>query len=137
MVGFSWYICGEISAIFLSMSPQAHKIAEFGPLNSPTLCSKCIQTSLFGVASQPNSDWAIFFETDTLTGPETCTVNVQRHHKMLNMFVIPQMQQRNCLHQTTFMQDGALLQIGVKVKQLLCQAVGGVSNLSILKNNMP
>ena len=38
---------------------------------------------------------------------------------MLTSFVIPQLQQKQCLDQTIFMQDGAPPHIGVKVQQLL------------------
>ncbi|XP_035214700.1 uncharacterized protein LOC118188388 [Stegodyphus dumicola] len=93
---------------------------------------------------------------------------------MLQTFVIPQLQQRNRLQQTIFMQDGAPPHISNKVKQLLLQNVtddrvisrsfpvasplrspdftpcdfrlwgylksqvyvGGVSNLSTLKDNI-
>ena len=137
------------------------------PLNSPKITVWCGFTAEFIIGP-------FFFETITPTGPETCTINAERYHEMLQTFVIPQLQQRNCLQQTIFMQDGAPPHISNKVKQLLRQNftddrvisrsfpvawpprspdltpcdfwlwgylksqvyIGGVSNLSILKDNI-
>lgn len=48
-----------------------------------------------------------FFEELTSTGPITCSVNGRRYLNMLSNFLIPELQQRGCLQNIVFMQDGA------------------------------
>ncbi|XP_035211886.1 uncharacterized protein LOC118186018 [Stegodyphus dumicola] len=84
------------------------------PLNSPKVTVWCGFTDEFVIGP-------FFFEIITPIGPETGTINAERYHKMLQTFVIPQLQQRNRLQQTIFMQDGAPPHFSNKVKQSLRQ----------------
>ncbi|GBO04915.1 hypothetical protein AVEN_80951-1 [Araneus ventricosus] len=61
------------------------------------------------------------FEEITANGIQTCSVTGQRYRDMLKDFVIPQLQQRECLQDIIFMQDGATPHIDRRVKQLLRQ----------------
>ncbi|GBM11606.1 hypothetical protein AVEN_180153-1 [Araneus ventricosus] len=48
-----------------------------------------------------------FFEEITANRIQTCSVTGQRYRDMLRDFVIPKLQQRGCLQDIIFMQDGA------------------------------
>lgn len=147
-------------------SEQPHAVEEI-PLHPQKLTVWCGFTADFIIGPY-------FFEIITQAGPQTCSVNTQRYHDMLSSFVIPQLQQRQCLDKIIFMQDGAPPHIGKSVQQLLrhhfteervisrCFHVawpprspdltpcdfflwgylkskvylGGVSNLSVLKENI-
>ncbi|GBM97586.1 hypothetical protein AVEN_121409-1 [Araneus ventricosus] len=65
--------------------------------------------------------WTIFFEEITANGIQTCSVTVQRCRDMLKYFVNIQLQQRGCLQDIIFMQDGAPHHIERRVKQLIRQ----------------
>lgn len=60
-----------------------------------------------------------FYENITPTGPVTCSVTGEKYRHMLNSFVIPALQQRQCLEEITFMQDGAPPHIALQVQRLL------------------
>ncbi|KFM67194.1 hypothetical protein X975_24756, partial [Stegodyphus mimosarum] len=62
-----------------------------------------------------------FYENITPTGPETCSVTGEKYRHMLNSFVIPALQQRQCLGEIIFMQDGAPPHVAVRVQQMLRQ----------------
>ena len=81
-------------------------------LHSPKVTVWCGFTAEFIIGP-------FFFETITPTGPKTCTVNAVRYRDMLTGFVIPQLQQRQCLDQIIFMRDGAPPHIALTVQQLL------------------
>lgn len=53
--------------------------------------------------------------------PVTCSVIAQRYLHMLQTFVVPQLQQRQCLTEMVFMQDGAPSHSGRAVQQFLRQ----------------
>ncbi|GBM45234.1 hypothetical protein AVEN_63841-1 [Araneus ventricosus] len=65
--------------------------------------------------------WTVFFEEITANGIQTCSITGQRYRDMPRNFVIPQLQQRGCLQDIFFMQDGAPPHIDRRVKQLLTQ----------------
>ncbi|KFM73750.1 hypothetical protein X975_08779, partial [Stegodyphus mimosarum] len=62
-----------------------------------------------------------FYENITPTGPETSSVTGGKYRHMLNSFVIPALQQRQCLREMIFMQDGAPPHVAVRVQQMLRQ----------------
>ena len=84
------------------------------PLHSPKVTVWCGFTSTFIIGP-------FFFEENTRNGPVTCTVTAERYRNMLENFVIPKIQQRQCLDSITFMQDGAPPHIGLRVQQFLRQ----------------
>ena len=55
----------------------------------------------------------------TPQGLTTCSVNVQRYRDMLQTYIISTLQQRGCLQETIFMQDGALPHIAIPVQHFL------------------
>ncbi|GBO30284.1 hypothetical protein AVEN_199245-1 [Araneus ventricosus] len=65
--------------------------------------------------------WSVFFEKITANGIQTCSLTKQRYRDMLGDFLFPQLQQRGCLQDIIFMQDGALPHTDRCVKQLLRQ----------------
>ncbi|GBL72541.1 hypothetical protein AVEN_127817-1 [Araneus ventricosus] len=65
--------------------------------------------------------WTVFFKEITGNGIQTCAVTGQRYHDMLRDFVIPQLQQRGCLQDIIFLQNGAPHHVDRRVKQLLRQ----------------
>ncbi|GBO33572.1 hypothetical protein AVEN_218360-1 [Araneus ventricosus] len=65
--------------------------------------------------------WTVFFEEITANVIHTCSVTEQRYRDMLRDFVIPRLQQRRCLQDFIFIQDGALPHINRRVKHLLRQ----------------
>ena len=109
--GFSWHILwGDESHFHLNVSlntqnsrirasQQLHNVHEI-LLHSPNVTVCCGFTGKFMIQS-------FLIEVVVPTRPETCIVNSQRYHEMLDTFVISQLHQRNCLHPITFMQDGA------------------------------
>ncbi|GFX88480.1 uncharacterized protein TNCV_2279481 [Trichonephila clavipes] len=84
------------------------------PLHSPKVTVWCGFTATFILGP-------LFFEETTRNGPVTCTVTARRYKNMLENFEAPQMLQHQCLDSITFMQDGALPQIGLCVQQFLRQ----------------
>jgi hypothetical protein len=82
------------------------------PLHSPNLTVWCGFTARFILGPY-------FFEELRPSGPVTCSVTAKRYLHMLETFVVPQLQQRQCLTETVFMQDGAPPHIGRAVQQLL------------------
>ncbi|GBM15359.1 hypothetical protein AVEN_199623-1 [Araneus ventricosus] len=59
-----------------------------------------------------------FFDETTANGIQTCSIKGQRYRDMLRDFVIPQLQQRGCLQDIIFMQDGAHPHIDRPVKSI-------------------
>ncbi|GBM72724.1 hypothetical protein AVEN_189647-1 [Araneus ventricosus] len=57
----------------------------------------------------------------TANGIQTCSVTGKWYRDVLRDFVIPQLQQRGCLQDIIFMQDGAPPHIDRRVKHLLRQ----------------
>lgn len=84
------------------------------PLHSPKVTVWCGFTAEFIVGP-------FFYENITPTGPVTCSVTGEKYRHMLNSFVIPALQQRQCLGEIIFMQDGAPPHVAVRVQQLLRQ----------------
>lgn len=110
-----FYLNGTVNThncrIWAMENPRAfHTI----PLHSPKVTVWCGFTSQFIIGP-------FFFEENTDNGPVTCSVTALRYHHMLNSFVVPQLQQRQCLESTTFMQDGAPPHIGLCVQRILRQ----------------
>ena len=68
---------------------EPHAVEEI-PLHPPKLTVWCSFTADFIIGPY-------FFEIITEAGPQTCSVNAERYHDMLNRVVIPQLQQRQCL----------------------------------------
>ncbi|GBO08047.1 hypothetical protein AVEN_143924-1 [Araneus ventricosus] len=60
-----------------------------------------------------------FFEEIGPSGPVTCTINGTRYESLLSNQLIPALQQRGCVNNTIFMQDGTPSLIVTPVKQLL------------------
>lgn len=87
------------------------------PLHSPKVTVWCGFTATFILGPY-------FFEHITRTGPMTCTVTGEKYGQMLQTFVIPQLQQRQCLDSIIFMQDGARPHIHRSVQRLLRQHFG-------------
>lgn len=110
-----FYLNGDVNTqncrIWASEHPQ--EIVQI-PLHSPKLTIWCGFTADFIIGP-------FFFENITRTGPQTCTVTAERYRDMLTSFVIPQLQQRQCLDETIFMQDGAPPHIGLAVRNVLRQ----------------
>lgn len=84
------------------------------PLHSPKVTVWCGFTSQFILGP-------FFFEENQANGPVTCSVTALRYRDMLNNFVLPQLQQRQCLTTITFMQDGAPPHNGLCVQRFLRQ----------------
>lgn len=84
------------------------------PLHSPKVTVWCGFTATFILGP-------FFFEEVTPNGLQTCTVTANRYKRMLETFVVPHLQQRQCLDTITFMQDGAPPHIGLPVQQFLRQ----------------
>lgn len=97
------------------------------PLHSPKVTVWCGFTAEFVVGPY-------FFEEVTPAGPVTCTVNSNRYKFLLSSYVIPALQQRQCLDSTVFMQDGATPHIATQVKDLLQRTFG---NDRIISRNFP
>ena len=83
------------------------------PLHSPKVTVWCGFTASF--INGP------YFYKVGRNGLTTCSVNSDRYANMLENFVIPELQQRNCIYSTHFMQDGAPPHIGRRVKDVLHQ----------------
>ncbi|GBM98902.1 hypothetical protein AVEN_201016-1 [Araneus ventricosus] len=78
-------------------------------LHSPKVTVWCGFTATFILGP-------FFFEEATRNGPVTCTVTAKRFKNMLENFVVPQLQQQQCLDSSTFMQDGEPPHIGLCVQ---------------------
>lgn len=61
----------------------------------------------------------LFFKETKLNGPDTCSMTAQTYQPMLHTFVVPQLQQQQCLEPSTFMQDGVHPHIACCVQQFL------------------
>lgn len=97
------------SRIWSDTNPHVHQQI---PLHAPKVTVWCGFTSSFFIGPY-------FFEENTSSGPKTCSVNGCRYAFMLQNFVIPSLQQRNCLDTAIFMQDGAPPHIALPVQALL------------------
>lgn len=75
-----------------------------------------------------------FFEETGASGPVTCTVTGKRYECLLRNHVIPALQQRGCVDEVIFMQDGAPPHIANPVKQLLKRHFG---NARIISRRFP
>ena len=108
-----FYLNGTISTqnSRISTSEQPHAVQEI-PFYPQRLTVWCGFTADFIIRPY-------FFEIITQARPQTCSVNAERYHDMLSRFVIPQLQQRQCLDKIIFMQDGAPPHFGKSVQQLL------------------
>ncbi|GBM57085.1 hypothetical protein AVEN_261426-1 [Araneus ventricosus] len=90
-----------------------HAIQE-QPLHPDKVTACCGFTAAFTIGPY-------FFEEITANGIKTCSAIGQRCRDMLRDFVIPRLQQRSCLQDIIFMQDGLPHHIDRRVKQLLRQ----------------
>ena len=75
-----------------------------------------------------------FFEQTGASDPVIATVSGQRYASLLCNHVIPALQQRGCVNQIIFMQDGARPHIAHPVKQLLRHYFG---NARIISRHFP
>ncbi|GBM82438.1 hypothetical protein AVEN_229479-1 [Araneus ventricosus] len=100
-------------------------IAEFGQRETLTLSrnNPCILTKLqYGVVLRlPLYRIVFFLKEITANGIQSCSIIGQRYRDMLRDFLVSQLQQRACLQDIIFMQDGAPPRIDRRVKQLLRQ----------------
>lgn len=82
------------------------------PLHSPKVTVWCGFTASFILGPY-------FFEELTARGPVTCSINGQRYATLLENKIVPDLQARQCLSRTIFMQDGAPPHISRCVKDVL------------------
>lgn len=110
-----FHVCGDINThncrIWADTNPH---VGQQIPLHSPKVTVWCGFTASFIIGPY-------FYEEFGRNGLVTCSVNSHRYADMLENFVIPHLQQRNCIDSTIFMQDGAPPHIGRRVKDVLRQ----------------
>ena len=82
------------------------------PLHSPKVTVWCGFTAAFILGPY-------FFEELTARGPIRCSITGQRYASLLKDKIVPDLQARQCLSSTIFMQDGAPPHICLCVKDVL------------------
>ncbi|GBM18011.1 hypothetical protein AVEN_238403-1 [Araneus ventricosus] len=120
--------CGQAKPNSVSKGLSILKIAEYGQERIRSKCNHCLfilKRSLCGTGfTAAFIVGPFFFEEIGPSGPVTCTVNGTRYESLLRNQLIPALQQRGCVDNTIFMQNGAPPHIETPVKQQLNMCFG-------------
>jgi hypothetical protein len=82
------------------------------PMHSPKVTVWCGFSAFFILGPY-------FFEELTPRGPVTCSITGERYASLLLNKIVPDLQSRQCLSRTIFMQDGAPPHISLRAKNVL------------------
>ncbi|GBM87705.1 hypothetical protein AVEN_57222-1 [Araneus ventricosus] len=122
---WSWQILWRDEAHFdLSGTVNTHKFRIWDTENNRTFQEiplKSLKVTVWCGFTATFILGTFFFKEATRNGFVTCTMMAKRYKNILENFVVPQIQQQQCLDSITFMPDGVPPHIGLCVQHFLRQ----------------